>query len=152
MYIKNYHKFTINEVLRKTIYFIRHMDHPLEDLERGFSCQAGCWTKNFKDAIEWQEKNGAIAKPKFDKHSKLWCYDPEIGLSSFGFDNEDDFKQAMRRMEGYAYDEKIALFTSDDYDYHAGLDDEDVFRRGTFLGFINFDTKFDEIIDKYKIK
>jgi hypothetical protein len=76
----NHHNDNDNEY-----FFIRVTKDPQGDLERGFSCQAGCWTDNLEDALEWQEREGALVKPQQDPKTKGWCYDPELGISSFGF-------------------------------------------------------------------
>ena len=87
-----------------------------------------------------------MSEPKYDEYSNRWCADPELGLSSFYFDDEESFKKAMTRMEQYAFDDKIALFTSNDYDIGAGLDGEDVFRNGELIKYINWNTSYYEAI------
>lgn len=140
----------IQQVLREhtkqgkpPMFFIRNTSAPEADLKRNFSCYE--WRSTYEEAVEYQKRNSALCEPKYDDYSKRWCADPEIGLSSFGFKNENGFTNAMVRMKGYAYDDKIALFLSDDYDLDAGLDSEDVFRDGRFLGYITWDTTFTEL-------
>ena len=139
-------------MLRKYIYFVRYTNSPLEDLEVGFSCNGGCLVKEFNKAVSCQKNFGVVSTPKYDKYKKLWCYDPEIGLTGFGFDNEVEYEFAMRRMYDIICEESMGLFKSDDYDYHAGLNYEDVFRNGIFLGFINVDMSYEDIVKKYNIK
>ncbi len=137
---------------KKILFFIRNTSKPLEDLERGFSCEVNSWVNSEEEAVSYQKRHGAIAKPKFDKVSKKWCADPELGLSSFGFYNEKTFNEAIIKMEQYAYDEKIALFVSSDFNLDAGADSEDVFRSGEFLTYITFETAWEEIFKKFSHK
>jgi hypothetical protein len=129
--------------LKPEMFFIRNTSVPEADLKRNFSCHV--WKNTEQEAIEYQKVNGALSEPKYDEYSNRWCADPELGLSSFAFNDEKSFKEAMIKMEQYAYDDKIALFTSNDYDLDAGLDSEDVFRNGKFIKYINWNTTFNEI-------
>ncbi|GIV44005.1 MAG: hypothetical protein KatS3mg035_1128 [Bacteroidia bacterium] len=146
MDLKKYIRQIIKEELSKIkqeMYFIRNTSAPEADLKRNFSCHV--WKQTEQEAIEYQKAHGALTKPKYDEYSNRWCADPELGLSSFAFNDEKSFKEAMVKIEQYAYDDKIALFISNDYDLDAGLDGEDVFRNGRFIKYINWNTTFNEI-------
>lgn len=84
---------------------------------------------------------------KKDPVSNKWCADPELGLSSFGFDDEKTYVDAIERMKYYNDTDKIALFKSYDYSIGSGLDGEDVFRNGTFIRFISVNSKFEDIFN-----
>ncbi len=150
MIAKGQKKWNIREQKNdQQIFFIRNTKDPLRDLERGFSCEVNSWVNTEDEAINWQSKNGAVSEPKYDKTINKWCADPELGLSSFGFWDEKSFNDAMQKIEDYAYDDKIALFVSNDYDLDSGVDSEDVFRNGKFLKYITWGTAFDEITTEY---
>ena len=91
---------TINEfkkTIPKELFFIRHTSNPQADLERGFSCEVNSWVQTEEEAIEFQNKNHTITKPKYDSFSKMWCADPELGLSSFSFSDEKSFNYVRKK-------------------------------------------------------
>ena len=123
------------------IYFLRNTMDPERDLERGFSSHIDGWRKT-------PEQNpSAIRKPVQDPHTKLWCVDPELGLSSFACWDESSFEKAMMHIEPYAVEDKIAVFQSINYDLGAGADGEDVFRDGEFLGWIEWGSKWEDLLN-----
>jgi hypothetical protein len=145
-YYKSFEQYTSNG-WKGTLFFIRNTSSPDADLKRGWSCHE--WVDSEEVALQYQDKYGALASPCYDEFSGRWCADPELGLSSFAFHDEASYIQAMGKMEEYAgHDDKIALFVSSDYSLEAGLDSEDVFRNGVYLGYITWETSFAEIFDK----
>lgn len=119
------------EKIKPKMFFIRDTSAPEADLKRGFSCHV--WKKTKNEAILYQRTHGALSEPKYDEYSNRWCADPELGLSSFAFNDEKSFKIAKEKIKQYAYEDKIALFISADYDLDVGVDSEDVFRNGNLL-------------------
>ena len=119
------------------LYFLRDTSSPNEDLIRNFSCNVNAWLDNEQEAIDYQRIHGGLDTPKQDPKTKLWCADPELGLSSFSFYDETSFNEALKNIEPYInYKNKIAVFVSDEYELGAGLDGEDTFKNGKFLGYI----------------
>jgi hypothetical protein len=120
-------------------YFLRQTSDPQKDLDRGFSCQAGCWVDSYEDAVKWQEVNGSLIKPQQDPITKGWCYDPELGLSSYGFNNKDTFDRAIYNISEYVHGSSVNggygvyVFKSKNFNLNAGLDGEDVFRDGELV-------------------
>lgn len=119
------------------LYFLRDTENPNEDLIRNFSCNTNAWFTDEQDAIDYQIIHGTLDIPKQDPKTKLWCADPELGLSSFSFYDEVSFNKALENIESYVNStNKIAVFISDEYDLNSGLDGEDTFKNGKFLGYI----------------
>lgn len=130
---------TLNEAARM-LFFLRNTTDPERDLGRGFSCHVDGWRKT-------PEHNpSALRKPLQDPDTKLWCVDPELGLSSFACWDEPSFARAMKEIEIYAVEPEIAVFRSMDYDLHAGADGEDVFRDGEFVGFIEWGSSWTDLL------
>lgn len=129
------------ENFKEEYFFLRVTKTPELDLKRNFSCHAGYWTDDYEWAINWQKRHGAIDKPKQDPQTKSWCYDPEAGISSFGFNNEEDYKFYSNRIKDYIHgnDDELYVFKSGDYNLGSGLDGEDVFRNGKLVGKIDFE-------------
>jgi hypothetical protein len=116
------------------MFFLRQTKHPEEDIIRNFSCHV--WKTSLDEAKDFQKREGALTAPKQDPKTKLWCADPELGLSGFAFKKVPS-KDLMKKMEQYALDvSEIAVFESTDYDLKSGLDSEDVFRNAKFLGWL----------------
>ena len=143
-----YNEILVETKLNPKRFFLRNTNNPEADLKRGWSCNVNSWVDSEEDAIEFQKRNGSISKPKFDKLRNKWCADPELGLSSFSFYDEDSFKHAILKMEEYAHEGKIGLFISNDYILDVGLDSEDIFKSGKFLDYIDFETTYDDILKK----
>lgn len=124
------------------MFFLRQTDHPTDDIARGFSCNVNGWVGSMEEAVAEREARGgdsAFVGPAFqDPANGLWCFDPEPGLFSFGFHDERSFDMVKERIASYVYEEaqRVAVFESDDFDLDAGLDGEDVFRKGAFLFYI----------------
>ena len=106
-----------------SLFFLRNTLDPERDLERGFSCHIDGWRKTPDDHIPPH----ALRAPVQDPHTRLWCVDPEPGLSSFACWDEPSFKKAMQDIDIYVVEPRIAVFRSSDYERHAGADGEDVF-------------------------
>ena len=132
----------------KLLYFFRNTNTPHKDIERNFSGYAGTWVKSEEEALYMQTLNpgGYLSKPKQDPHTKLWCWDPELGLSGFSFYDERTFNIAKLQIKKYITLNEIAVFSSSDYDLDAGADGEDAFRNANFLFYFDIDKSYDEFI------
>jgi hypothetical protein len=120
------------------MYFLRDTADPDGDLQRNFSCYAGTWTADHQEAVELAKTSSLLRKPLQDPKSKLWCYSPERGLSSFAFHDLASLRHAYQQVMSEFYvggGDKVAVFTSREYELRAGADGEDVFRNGRFIGY-----------------
>lgn len=125
------------EITDKKMFFLRDTEDPEEDLKRNFSCNVNTWFDSEEEAIDYQNKHGALDYPKQDPKTKRWCADPELGLSSFAFHDEISFNRALENITPYIdHTNKIAIFVSNNYNLGAGLDGEDTFINGIFLGYL----------------
>jgi len=122
---------------KKIMYFMRDTDNPQQDLARGWSCHVNSWMQEQEDAKQWQSKNGALREPLQDPITKLWCADPELGLSAWAFHDQLTFDKALKSVD--LYSGSVAIFQSNDFTLNAGAISEDMFRNGTFLFYINHD-------------
>lgn len=124
-------------IAKPQLYFLRATTDPRRDLDRGFACVGDHWFDSFEEALDWQDSQGSMffqSPPREDPHTRKWCGDPELGLSGKAFRNITEFKQVLRKVtpEG----SRLGVFSSTTYDLHTGLDGNDVFRPGEFVGWI----------------
>jgi hypothetical protein len=139
------------EIVDKKMYFLRDTENPEDDLKRNFSCNVNSWVNSKEEAVEYQSKHGALFDPKQDPKTKKWCADPEFGLSAFSFHDENSFNESLELIENYInHTDKIAVFISNNYHLGSGLDGEDTFIDGTFLGYLYAPYDFKNL--KYLIK
>lgn len=138
----------LSETIKPQLYFLRDTSNPQEDLIRNFSCNVNAWFDTKEEAIAYQNRHGGLDTPKQDPKNKLWCADPELGLSSFSFYDEISFNKALKDIESYAeITNKIAVFISDEYELGVGLDGEDTFKNGKFLGYLKAPYTWENVSD-----
>ena len=130
----------LTETIKTPLFFLRVTMDPDRDLHRDFSCHVDDWRKEPEHNLKKSQK--ALQDPD----TKLWCINPELGLSAFACHDEPSFVKAMKRLEIYA-PERVAVFRSNDYDLNAGHDDEDVFRDGEFIDWIDWDGTWNDLLD-----
>jgi hypothetical protein len=131
--------------------FLRATLDPETDLIRGFSGVYNSWVDH-KDQIEeavletYPEGGKHLLPPRQDPVTGWWCWEPEAGLSAFGFSNEEEFIHALKKVTPYGeHLDRIAVFSSYDYNVKAGADREDLFRNGHFLGWIPINARFHDV-------
>lgn len=122
--------------MRDTVYLIRDTENPEADLARGFSGNVGAWFADKAAADAFAAKNGSLAPPRQCPESKMWCGDPELGLSAFVV-TEDTIEDALEKIAVYVEwreEPTLAVFASEDVEIGVGLDGEDCFRDGRLIG------------------
>lgn len=138
------------------LYFLRATIDPEADLDRNFSCVYNAWVDTEKDipgAIEdaYPDGDSNLRPPRQDPNTGWWCWDPEIGLSSFAFHDESGFEKAKRSIYPYGkHLSELAVFSSNNYALQAGADGEDVFWNGRFVGWINQESSYSEFCSRYE--
>lgn len=136
---------------KNILFFLRDTKNPEEDVIRNFSCVVGSWVGSKKEAIDIQQNEmggGVLNRPKQDPFTKLWCYDPEVGLSGYAIIDEDKYENDISlffSIHGLTEEDELALFSSGDYDLGSGSDGEDCFRNATYHTRVSVDLSFDEI-------
>lgn len=137
---------------KRRIFFVRGTLDPHADLIRNFSCVYNAWVDD-EDEIEaaisdtYPDDRSHLLPPRQDPNTGEWCWEPEGGLSSFSFSDEETFKEAMRKVTEYArHLGEVAVFSSEDYDLNAGADGEDLFRNGVFVGWLPLDASYSDFL------
>lgn len=123
-------------VTKPPLLFLRNTQSPENDLRRGFSCNVNAWFTSQEDADRYQDQHGALNPPIYDEMSNKWCADPENGLSGYSFKDFVSFEKAYKNFESYNTDDNFAVFSATDYGLGDGLDGEDTFKKGVFVGWI----------------
>ncbi|SOC21568.1 hypothetical protein [Thalassospira xiamenensis] len=136
--------------------FLRATIAPEDDVIRNFSGVYNAWVSRVSEiaeAISETYPDGAahLLPPRQDPVTGDWCWEPEAGLSGFGFDDEASFTEAMNKVMPYAqHIGSIAVFHSGDYDSGKGVDGEDLFRDAEYLGQVELDISYAELIEKFR--
>jgi hypothetical protein len=126
------------------VFFLRDTADPEDDLRRGWSGSANHWFRSEADALAFRAAvpGGCGMGVLRCLVSGMWNADPETGLSSYAFGDAGELLRAWRLIAQCCSGEAVALFWSDDYDLGAGMDGEDCFRPGAFLGWVPFGADF----------
>lgn len=143
---------TQKKYANKELLFLRETNNPEADLQRGFSCHIDGWFENLEDAKEWQKTHGALSEPRQDPWNKKWCADPELGLSSFAVWDKPTFEKAISNLISEGATDKVAVFSSQNYELQVGADGEDIFRSGKFIGYIGLETSYEEFSYQFGLK
>lgn len=139
--------------------FLRASVDPEADLRRGFSGVYNSWVDHpseIEEAVLEAYPDGAahLPPPRRDPVTGWWCWEPEDGISAFGFEDAEGYAGAMARVLPYgAHLGCLALFAADDFSPGAGADGEDLFRDGTFLGWLRPDDPYERaaaLLDSHK--
>lgn len=131
-------------------FFLRATIDPMGDLQRGFSCVNNAWVDDVEEIapaiLDHYGEGVELNSPRQDPSTGGWCWEPERGLSSFAFHDEESFGSAMERVRPYAqHIGEVGMFASADYDLGCGADGEDVFRNGRFVRFIPIEARYEDL-------